>query len=223
MKERRILLAVGEPERRELLSARLQRANIVTIKAEDGRQAIDLLREHAPDMAVVDCHLRDMTILELVAAMRAAHVLPILVLTDSRTSWQDSLRVLAAGASNTLHESRFDDLEGQIDELLRDWTQPVITYGSIVLDKTSGTAEFAGRSLGLTSFEFKVLTFLVTNAGEWVSAQTIADHLYREEYDRIASVAAEFVRRLGKKMDPDGSRKPIATSELGYRLEVTQT
>jgi two-component system response regulator PhoP len=222
MNERRILLAVGDPQRREVLSVRLQRANSVALMAESGRQAIDMLREHAPDMTIVDCHLHDMAVVELVTAMRAESALPILVLTDPRTNWQDSLRVLSGGASNTLHESRFGELEAQIDELLRDGKQLAITHGSIVLDKSAGTAEFAGRPLDLTSFEFKVLTFLVTRAADWTSAQTIADHLYREEYDRIPSVAAEFVRRLTKKMDPDGSRSPISTSEFGYRLVVTQ-
>jgi two-component system response regulator PhoP len=220
MKEKRILLAIGEPARRELLTARLRRENFAMATAVDGRQAIEIVRELAPDMAMIDCNLPDMTAPDLVVALRAAHKLPILVLTDSRTNWQDSLRVLGAGADNTLHESRFGELEELIEELLREWAQPVITYGSIVVNKTTRTAEFAGTPLQLTAFEYKVLTFLVTQAGEWVSAQTIADHLYREEYNRIPKVAAEFVANLEKKMDPDGSRKPIAASELGYRLVV---
>jgi two-component system response regulator PhoP len=220
MKEKRILLAVGEPARRESLTARLQHANFAMATAVDGRQAIEIVRELVPDMAMIDCNLPDMTAPDLVVALRAAHKLPILVLTDSRTNWQDSLRVLGAGANNTLHESRFVELEEHIENLLREWVQPVMTHGSIVLDKATGTAEYAGGPLELTAFEYKVLTFLVAHAGEWVSAQAIADHLYREEYDRIAKVAAEFVRRLERKMDPDGSRKPIATSEQGYRLVV---
>ena len=62
---------------------------------------------------------------------------------------------------------------------------------------------------------------LALNAARVVSKTELTDHLYEQDYDRDSNVLEVFVGRLRRKLDPDGSYKPIQTLRgRGYRFSV---
>ena len=73
----------------------------------------------------------------------------------------------------------------------------------------------------LTSYEYKVLEYLMLHAGELVSKADLTEHIYQQDFDRDSNVLEVFVGRLRKKLDPDGSLKPIETVRgRGYRFAI---
>jgi two-component system response regulator PhoP len=223
MKGKRILLVIDEPSRKETLANRLRRAEFVVTAVDDGEAALDISRKQQPDIAVADFSLSKMSGTDLVKALRAQHgnLFPILVLTNAHTKWQGTADIVEAGADDTLHEANNKELEDKIFALLYRWDKPFIVCGPIRFDNRVQTAEFEGRSLDLTVFEYKVLEYLVTHAGQWMTGMSIVEHLYTQEHDRTpeaVSVVSEFVERLSKKMDPAGTRQPIEISDHGYRI-----
>ncbi len=73
----------------------------------------------------------------------------------------------------------------------------------------------------LTSFEYKVLNYLVMNPDKVVTKSELSEHIYEEDADRDSNVIEVFVGRLRRKLDPDGSLKPIETLRgRGYRLNL---
>ena len=73
--------------------------------------------------------------------------------------------------------------------------------------------------MDLTAYEYKVLEYLMLNPDKVVSKTELTEHLYAQDYDRDSNVLEVFVGRLRKKIDPDGSLKPIETLRgRGYRL-----
>src|SRR5699024_11010699 len=91
--------------------------------------------------------------------------------------------------------------------------------GDITLDTARQEVFVDGCSVDLTAYEFRVLEYLMLNAGEVVSKGTLTEHIYEEDAERDSNVIEVFVRRLRAKLDPDGTRKPIETLRgRGYRL-----
>src|SRR5690606_4367512 len=70
----------------------------------------------------------------------------------------------------------------------------------------------------LTSYEYKVLEYLMMHAGELVSKADLTEHIYQQDFDRDSNVLEVFIGRLRKKLDPEGTLKPIETVRgRGYR------
>ena len=77
--------------------------------------------------------------------------------------------------------------------------------------------------LELTSFEYKLLEYLMLHAGEVLSKTQITEALYEEDFERDSNVIEVFIGRLRKKLDPDSTYKPIETLRgRGYRLAVAR-
>jgi len=79
----------------------------------------------------------------------------------------------------------------------------------------------AGQSVDLTSYEYKVLEYLMLHAGELVSKADLTEHIYQQDFDRDSNVLEVFIGRLRKKLDPDTQIKPIETVRgRGYRFAL---
>ncbi|MDX6651461.1 MAG: two-component system, OmpR family, phosphate regulon response regulator PhoB [Solirubrobacterales bacterium] len=84
--KRTILIAEDEPDIRDLVSFRLERAGYDVILAEDGQEALELAIEHRPDLAILDVMMPRMDGLELTRRIRAEQTIaamPIILLTAS--------------------------------------------------------------------------------------------------------------------------------------------
>src|SRR3546814_15020480 len=80
------------------------------------------------------------------------------------------------------------------------------------------------RSVDLTSYEYKVLEYLLMHAGELVSKADLTEHIYQQDFDRDSNVLEVFIGRLRKKLDPEGTLKPIETVRgRGYRFAIPRS
>jgi two-component system response regulator PhoP len=78
--------------------------------------------------------------------------------------------------------------------------------------------QVVGEPLELTAYEYKVLEYLMFNAGKVISKTELTEHIYDQDFDRDSNVIEVFVGRLRKKLDPKNSFKPIETLRgRGYR------
>jgi len=77
------------------------------------------------------------------------------------------------------------------------------------------------QEVELTTYEYKVLNYLVLHPGEVVTKAQLAEHIYEEDADRDSNVIEVFIGRLRRKLDPDGTLNPIETLRgRGYRLAL---
>jgi two-component system response regulator PhoP len=59
------------------------------------------------------------------------------------------------------------------------------------------------------------------HAGELVSKADLTEHIYQQDFDRDSNVLEVFIGRLRRKLDPEGSLKPIETVRgRGYRFAI---
>ncbi len=224
----RILLVEDEAPLRETLAARLKREGYAVDTASDGEEAMFLGKEVPFDVAIIDLGLPKMTGLELIEKLRGlGQKYPILILT-ARASWQDKVEGLKTGADDYLVKPfHVEELLARINALMRratGWSRPQLECGPIVLDTTAQTVSVNGATVELTTYEYKVLEYLMLHAGELVSKADLTEHIYQQDFDRDSNVLEVFIGRLRRKLDPDNALKPIETVRgRGYRFAIPRS
>jgi two-component system response regulator PhoP len=191
--------------------------------AADGEDGLFQAREYPVDLAIVDLGLPKVNGLSVVQALRAeGRTLPILILT-ARGSWQDKVKGLETGADDYLVKPfEYPELAARVKALLRrafKATSDVLNLGPLVIDFSAQTAQLQGGPLELTSFEFRVLAYLVRERARVVTKQELSDYLYPHDEDRDSNVLEVLIGRLRRKLDPNGTLAPIETLRgRGYRF-----
>jgi two-component system response regulator PhoP len=219
----RLLLVEDDPNLSRSLAAQLEQAGYSVERSTDGREGLYYAREYPVDLAIVDLGLPSMSGVELIKQLRAdGKEYPILVLT-ARDRWQDKVEALKLGADDyVVKPFNVEELLARVDALLRragGWAQSELVCGPITLDTRTQQVLVNGAKLELTSFEYKLLEYLMLHAGEVLSKTQITEALYSEDFERDSNVIEVFVGRLRRKLDPENTYKPIETLRgRGYRL-----
>jgi two-component system response regulator PhoP len=148
--------------------------------------------------------------------------LPILILT-ARASWQDKVQGLESGADDYLVKPfEYPELAARVKALLRrslKATSDVLNLGPLGIDFSAQTVRLHGQPLELTSFEYRMLEYLVRERARVVNKQELSDYLYPHDEDRDSNVLEVLMGRLRRKLDPLGTLLPIETLRgRGYRF-----
>ncbi len=221
----RILLIEDETELRDQIAEALGAKGEIVEAAATGEEGLYMGREYPFDVAVVDLGLPDMEGQEVIRAWREeGRDFPILILT-ARARWQDKVAGLEAGADDYLVKPfHMEELLARLRALVRraaGFSQPVWRFGHLTLDTAAQKVEVDGRYVELTAFEYKLLHHLARHAGQVVSKLELTEHLYAQDYDRDSNVIEVLIGRLRRKLDPEGTLKPIETLRgRGYRFAL---
>jgi two-component system response regulator PhoP len=221
----RVLVVEDETTLRESLVAQLKDAGFNVDAAADGEEGLYGGREYALDLAIVDLGLPKISGLDLIRKLRAeAKSFPILILT-ARDRWQDKVEGLQAGADDYVAKPfHFQELLARVQALLRrsgGWAQAVLRCGPVSLDPRTQEVTVNGQRVELTSFEYRILEYLIHRAGEVISKTELTERLYAQDFDRDSNTIEVFIGRLRRKLDPDDSLKPIETLRgRGYRFAL---
>ena len=221
----RLLLIEDEAALRLTLARRLEADGYRVDQAADGEDGLFQAREYPVDLAIVDLGLPKLNGLTVVQRLRAdGRTMPILILT-ARSGWQDKVTGLEAGADDYLVKPfEYPELAARIKALLRrslKAASDVLTLGPLAIDFSAQTATLSGEPMELTTFEYRVLEFLVRERARVVTKQELADYLYPHDQDRDSNVLEVLVGRLRRKLDPAGTLAPIETLRgRGYRFTL---
>lgn len=223
----RILVIEDEARLRAQIAQQLQADGYTVDVSGDGKEGLYRASEYPLDAAIVDLGLPGLSGIEVIQRLRAlGKNLPILILT-ARSSWQDKVRGLEAGADDYLVKPfQMEELQARLKALLRRAVGSPdnrLVCGPISFDLGAQTVAVHGKLVELTSFEYRMLAYLLKRRGAVVSKSELADYLYPHEQDRDSNVLEVLVGRLRRKLDPDGKVLPIETLRgRGYRFTLVE-
>jgi two-component system, OmpR family, response regulator PhoP len=221
----RLLLIEDDAALRLGLARQLEADGYRVDQAADGEDGLFQASEYPFDLAIVDLGLPKLNGLTVVQRLRAdGRTMPILILT-ARGSWQDKVVGLEAGADDYLVKPfEYAELAARVKALLRrslKAASDVLTLGPVSIDFSAQAARLHGAPMELTTFEYRVLEFLVRERARVVSKQELSDYLYPHDEDRDSNVLEVLIGRLRRKLDPDGTLAPIETLRgRGYRFTL---
>ena len=221
----RVLLIEDDVRLARALTRQLRDAGYAVDVSADGTEGLFFGEEYPVDLAIIDLGLPDLSGLEVIGRLRSdGRDFPILILT-ARSGWQDKVAGLEAGADDYLTKPfHVEELLARINALLRragGHAQPKVALGPFTVDLNGQRVYRGDQEIDLTTFEYKVLNYLVMHPGKVVTKSELSEHIYEEDADRDSNVIEVFVGRLRRKLDPDGTLNPIETLRgRGYRLAL---
>ncbi|MGI9271373.1 MAG: response regulator [Woeseiaceae bacterium] len=226
----RLLVIEDDAILRESLTDKLGAAGFAVEQAADGKEGLYFALEYPIDLAIIDLGLPEMSGLELIRELRKqGKSYPVLILT-ARDRWEDKVDGLDAGADDyVVKPFQFEEVLARVNALVRrsgGWASSEMTAGPVSLDLSRQEVKVNDAAVELTSFEYKIIEYLMVRAGQVISKTELTERLYDQDFERDSNVIEVFVGRLRKKLDPDNSIKPIETLRgRGYRfgLERDQT
>jgi two-component system, OmpR family, response regulator len=203
----RLLIVEDDPHVNRQVATALSDAGYVVESAHDGEQGLFLGETSEFDAIILDLGLPGLGGLEILRKWRARRrTSPILILT-ARDSWWDKVAVIDAGADDYLAKPfHMAELLARIRALIRRGAgrgDAVLKCGPLKFDTRTGDVTLEGVSIVLTTFERRLLQYLMHRAGHIVERTEIIEHIYSQDLDRDSNTVEVFVGRLRRKVGPD--------------------
>ncbi|WP_369031832.1 MULTISPECIES: response regulator transcription factor [Streptomyces] len=225
----RLLVVEDEPSIRTLLEATLRLTGYEVSSAETGRSALLEVERLAPHLVLLDVMLPDLDGFEVTRRLRAAgNDCPVLFLT-ARTGLDDRLNGLGVGGDDYVAKPfSIEEVLLRIEAILRRTTpaaevpvaQSVLRFADLELDEGAHEVHRAEQYVPLSPTEFKLLAYLLANAGQVVSKAQILDHVWSYDFAGDARIIETYIRYLRKKIDSFDPPLIHTVRGVGYCLRL---
>ncbi len=221
----RILVVDDEENITFLLDAALRHFGFDVAVAAGGRDALRAVEDFAPDVVLLDVMLPDLGGFEIVRRIRLdGNRVPVLFLT-ARDAVDDKVRGLTLGGDDYVTKPfSLEEVLARIQVILRRQgmtTGPAqLTLGDLEMDDDAHVVRRAGQVIDLSPTEYKLLRFLLVNAGRVLSRHQILDHVWQYDFGGHATVVETYVSYLRKKLDPLGPPLIHTVRGVGYTMRV---
>ena len=210
----------------ELLSGSLRLAGFEVTTAASGTEAVRAAASRRPDLVLLDVMMPDGDGFEALRRMRSAGIeVPVIFLT-ARDEEPDRVNGFDLGADDYVTKPfSLNELLGRIRAVLRR-TRPGdpgsrLCVADLELDEDAHEVKRAGAVVDLTPTEYRLLRFLMLNAGRVVSKDQILDHVWEGDPARDGNVVEPCVSYLRRKVDQGQQLRLIHTVRgFGYVLRI---
>ena len=223
-----ILIADDEPNQLELMSFNLSNAGYSIIKATNGKEAIELIENHSPDLIILDWMMPKMSGIDVCRTLRSrseTKQIPIIILS-ARSEDSDKSLGLDTGADDYISKPFSPkELISRVKALLRRarpaLVNDILQHNDLTLSLSEMKVTYKNNNVKLGPKEFKLLTLLMERPGHIFSRDKLLDlvwghGVYVEE--RTVDVHMSRLRKALKTAS-DENLDPIRTvRDGGYGL-----
>jgi DNA-binding response OmpR family regulator len=228
MASTRILIIDDEHDVIDLLSLHLRKAGYALSSATDGAGGLRMAREETPALIILDLMLPKMPGREICKVLKtdaATRDVPVLMLM-AKAEEIDRIVGLELGADDYVTKPFSPrELVLRVNAILRRGKgeageEKQLTIGSITLDPSRHRVDVGGRSLRLTSVEFKLLSMLMRRQGRVQERDRLLNEVWGYESVIDTRTVDTHVRRLRKKLGKAASAIETVRG-FGYRIRET--
>jgi two-component system response regulator PrrA len=224
MSEPRILVVDDDEDIRVSLDRGLRLSGFVVRTAADGEAALAAVADRVPDCIVLDVGLPRRDGVQVVETLRERGVSAPVLMLSARTTVDDRVTGLAAGADDYLVKPfALAELVARLRALLRRVPAPAATglaVGPLTIDPARRRAEIDGRPVELTRREFDLLEALARNAGIVLSRERLLEVVWGYDFAVDTNVVDVFVSQLRRKLEAGGAPRLVHTVRgIGFTLE----
>src|SRR4051794_41113322 len=229
--EAKLLVVDDEPNIVELLSASLRYAGFDVATARSGTEAMRVAEEFQPDLLVLDVMMPGMNGFDVVRRLRGdGRRVPVLFLT-ARDSTEDKITGLTLGGDDYVTKPfSLEEVLARIRAILRRFAiereqapSARKSFSDIELDEDTHEVWKSGELVTLSPTEFKLLRYLMDNAGKVVSKAQILDHVWNYDFGGEANIVESYVSYLRRKLDTTEPKLIHTLRGVGYTLRLPRT
>jgi two-component system OmpR family response regulator len=224
--EARLLVVDDEATILELLSGSLRFAGFEVVTAASGAEALRVAAASAPDLVLLDVMMPGGDGFDVLRTMRAGGpAVPVIFLT-ARDAVRERVAGLTLGGDDYVTKPfSLDEVLARIRAVLRRSGQATaasrLSVADLELDEDSHEVRRGGNIIALTPTEFRLLRFLMINAGRVLSRAQVLDHVWEYNPAGDGNVVEPCVSYLRRKVDHDENARLIHTVRgVGYVLRI---
>ena len=228
MQGKTILVIDDDPEMLRLLEHIFSREGAQVCTAAGGQEGLRQFYNYPPHLVVLDVMMPDLDGWQVCARVRQMSDVPIIFLTALNAEAEIihgldtgavdyvtkpfSPHVLVARARAALRQTELAPGTEKTDTYRDD-------YLAIDLDTRQVTVR--GEPVKLTKTEYRLLAYLVENAGQVLTPQQILEYVWGREYRDSIDYTHVYMWRLRQKLeeDPQNPRYLLTEHGLGYRFQ----
>ncbi|MGB3413186.1 MAG: response regulator transcription factor [Microbacteriaceae bacterium] len=223
----KILVVDDESSLTDLLKMALRYEGWLVETAENGLEALALVKKFEPDALVLDIMMPEMDGMQVLSRMRAENnETPVLFLT-AKDSVADRIKGLTAGGDDYVTKPfSLEEVVARLRALIRrsskigSGEESVLRVGDLSLDEDSYEVERAGTPIELTATEFELLRYLMRNQRKVLSKSQILDRVWSYDFGGKSSVVEIYISYLRKKIDSLGPAMIHTVRGVGYTIKV---
>jgi two-component system KDP operon response regulator KdpE len=221
---KKILVVDDEPAQIRLVAQLLIANGYEVLKAGSGQEAVHIIYESHPDLALLDVMMPDIDGWQTCRLIREISEIPIIMLTGKRNSEEDIVRGLECGADEYLSKPVGNrELLARVKATLRRAEKPsknekkkvLFTNDYLTIDVPERRVTVHGERLKLTPREFRLLALLVENADHILSHQQVLEKVWGWEYINDVDYVRIYISHLRQKIEPDPSLPKYILTEPG--------
>jgi len=223
----KILIVDDEPQILRFLRASLPAHGYECVEAATGSLAVKAFIHERPDALILDLGLPDQDGFEVIKAIRANALTPIIVLS-ARSDVEGKVRALELGADDYVTKP-FDmaELLARLKAALRHGLQaggeaPIFRTGPLAVDLVNRRVMLNENEIHLSPKEYALLRFLAAHAGKVVTHQQLLKEVWGPAHIEDVQYLRVLMRQLRQKIEPGSvvARFLITEPGVGYRLLV---
>lgn len=222
-----ILIADDEKEIRDLLRLYLENEHYQVLEAQDGMQALELVRKQRVDMCILDIMMPKLDGYHVLQEIRKENNIPVMILS-AKDADSEKILGLNLGADDYLSKP-FNPLEAvaRVNSNIRRYyklgAEPVrsavITVGELSLNQDTCLLKKGEQDIALTSIELRIMELFMNHPGKVFTKQQIYEYGWGEDYIVADNNIMVCISKLRAKLDEDPNRYIKMIRGLGYRLE----
>lgn len=227
-----VLVVDDEQDLTDLVASYLRRERFAVLTASDGTCALELARQHAPDLVILDLMLPSIDGLEVCRQLRTFSNAYVLMLT-ARGDEIDKIVGLTVGADDYMTKPFSPrELVARVHALLRrprsvpdvDAAEaPQDRFGNLVIDYRAHEVTHHGQAVALTPREFALLATLAARPGQVFTRDQLLTRVWGDDFFGDEHVLDVHLSHLRQKLDEDPTHpRYIETARgVGYRFRRT--
>ena len=217
-----ILIAEDEKVMQEIIADYMKRDGHTCITADDGIDAISILKNNPVDLAILDIMMPHLDGFSVCRMAREMYNLPILFLT-AKSAEEDKLKGYHYGADDYVTKPFSPKvLAAKVNALLRragGIPQEILRAGDIALLPSSHTASVRGNEIELTHKEFELLRFFMQNKNQVFSREQLLNRIWGYDFEGNTRTVDTHIKTLRQKLGEE-SRHIVTLIRSGYKFEV---
>ena len=225
-----ILVCDDDREIVEAIEIYLQQEGFRVLKAYDGEEALEILKENEVHLLIMDVMMPKLDGIHALLQLREKSAIPVILLS-AKSEDADKILGLNVGADDYVTKP-FNPLElvARVKSQLRRYTKfggmeperdSLLVNGAITLDKEQKIVTVDDETVKLTPTEFKILQLFMENVGIVFSSSQIYERIWEEDAYATENIVSVHIRRLREKIEinPKNPDYIKVMWGVGYRME----
>lgn len=226
-----VLVTDDDQDIRDGIEIYLKNEGYKVLKAQDGKEALQILSENEVHLIILDIMMPNMDGIQATFKIREERNIPIIMLS-AKAEDTDKIHGLSIGADDYITKP-FHPLEliARVKSQLRRYTQlgtyngkasnAKVEVNGLSIDPEAKEVRLDGEIVKLTPIEYKITELLLTNAGRVFSIREIYERVWNEEAYNAENVVAVHIRKIREKIevDPKNPRYLKVVWGIGYKIE----